>query len=170
MRYRSFQDAVTDAREAWVSDLKYSKSSPLSTLKEGEVLSRDRLLTFHASVSHPFLESMIARLRLKSPRRRAATAWFSSYVAHPSALAFLALGALGLLLVQVQLAILKGPVREMAHSRAADGAGELSQSVASELNASLKNASFVWAVVSNERITGLEDRINGDLVSYRLRK
>lgn len=168
VRYRSFLQAITDARDTWIADLNHSKTSATSEGHAIDTVSTDRLLTFHSSVSHPFLTSAIARMHIHSPQWRAATAWLGSYVAHPPALAFLALGALGLLLVQVQLAVLDGPVRSLAQSQARSGAGEMSQSVTSGLNSQLRNASMEWALASNERIEALENRINDDLVSNSL--
>jgi hypothetical protein len=159
---------VARAREAWLLDLGHSSSSPSAKLDAQEALSDTNLLSFLSASNHPTLSLLLARiatfLRL-TPSRRASLYWFGSYVLHPAALAFLALGVVGLIVVQVQLAVLEGPVRDMAQSRASDGAGEFSTSVLATVNGKMNATSVEFAHGSNEVITALQTTINDDFVS-----
>lgn len=171
-RYRAFLGGVLAAREAWLLDLVGAagaadpKAATAATAHE--TLSTTNLLSFLNASAHPSLFRFVARLsallRLETSSGKANLIWFLSYVAHPYAWAFLALGVVGLVVVQVQIAILDGPVRRMTKERATAGAGEFSSSVTGTLNARMEAAGAEWAESTNRAILGVEDGINTNLV------
>ncbi|GAA5972805.1 hypothetical protein JCM11641_003948 [Rhodosporidiobolus odoratus] len=171
-RYRLFLDGVASAREAWLADLlssSSSSSSPHDSTAKG-TLSSTNLLSFLNATSHPTLFRHLQRLQsllsLQTSNSKAQLIWFLSYIAHPYAWAFLAFGLLGLIVVQLQLAVLDGPVRRMVHERAEGGAGEFSQSVVGALNAKWVESSEEWARQSNEVIGGFQETINEDVFGW----
>lgn len=170
-RYRVFLGGVEAAREAWLNDLLSAASSVAHDAKSQtahETLSTTNLLSFLNASSHPTLFRHVSRLasflRLSTSSSRADLIWFLSYIAHPPAWAFLALGLVGLIVVQIQLAILDGPIRRMVRRRAEDGAGQFSSSVMGALNEKMRNASESWANGTNQVILGLQDDVNNNLV------
>ncbi|GAA5821086.1 hypothetical protein JCM11251_001955 [Rhodosporidiobolus azoricus] len=179
--YRNFLGGVASAREAWLVGLLASSSSTststppsltrssTTTIAE-DTLSTRNLLSFLNASSHPTLFRHLSRLqsllRLRTLNSKANTVWFLSYVAHPYAWGFLAFGLLGLVVVQIQIAVLDGPVSSMVHKRAEQGAGEFSSSVTGILNEKMGNVSREWAEKSNERIAALQEKINDDLFGW----
>lgn len=167
--YQRLLEGVQRAREAWLMDLGHSSSAPSTTVDVREVLADRNLLSFLSASQHPTLSLYLSRaassLRL-SPAGRSRAYWFGAYIFHPSALAFLTLGIVGIIVVQVQLAVLEGPVKDMAQSRASDGAGEFSTSVLSSINGKMNATSVDWAEGSNKVIGALQTGINDDLVSH----
>ncbi|BGP11367.1 plasma membrane fusion protein prm1 [Rhodotorula toruloides] len=172
-RYRVFLGGVEAAREAWLNDLLSAASSVAHDAKSQtahETLSTTNLLSFLNASSHPTLFRHVSRLasflRLSTSSSRADLIWFLSYIAHPPAWAFLALGLVGLIVVQIQLAILDGPIRRMVRRRAEDGAGQFSSSVMGALNEKMRNASESWANGTNQVILGLQDDVNNNLFGW----
>lgn len=170
-RYRAFLGGVAAAREAWLLDLLSAAgaSDPkASSATAQETLSTTNLLSFLNASSHPTLFRFVARLssllRLETSSGKANLIWFLSYVAHPYAWAFLAFGVVGLLVVQVQIAILDGPVRRMTRDKAKQGAGQFSDSVTGTLNAKMEAAGADWASQTNRVILDVQDEINDNLV------
>lgn len=170
-RYRVFLGGVDAAREAWLRDLLDSAGSnrAFTTSTSEETLSRTNLLSFLNASSHPALFNHVSRLStllsLKTSSAKANLIWFLSYIAHPYAWGFLALGVVGLVVVQIQLAVLDGPIRELTHRRAEQGVGEFSERVFGTLNDRMRNASQGWANETNARIMAVQDGINENLVS-----
>lgn len=174
-RYRLFLVGVSEAREAWLANLLSSSSvatssSPHATAPDPtQVLSTPNLLSFLSASSHPSLSRQARRLtsllRLRLPSSRANLIWFLSYILHPTALAFLGFGLLGLLVVQVQLAVLEGPVKASVGKRAGEGASEFGGSVVSALEGKWEEISGEWAEESNRVIGGFEGTVNYDVVS-----
>ncbi|GAA5913508.1 hypothetical protein JCM6882_002383 [Rhodosporidiobolus microsporus] len=169
--YRNFLGGVASAREAWLADL--LSSSPTGPNKPSvaeETLSTRNLLSFLNASSHPTLFSHLSRLqrllRLRTPSSKANAIWFLSYIAHPYAWGFLAFGLLGLVVVQVQIAVLDGPVSAMVSKRAEQGAGEFSSSVTGVLEEKMGSLGREWAEKSNERIAALQETINEDLFGW----
>ena len=138
--YRNFIGGVMSAREAWLRDLVDKSSNSVHPSSAQEALSKPNLLSFLNASSHPTLFAFVSRLqRILSLRTSNAKSsnliWFFSYIAHPHAWAFLAFGLVGLLVVQIQLWTLRGPVKDLTTKRANEGAGEFSNSVIGTLNA-----------------------------------
>ncbi|BGP20079.1 plasma membrane fusion protein prm1 [Rhodosporidiobolus nylandii] len=167
-RYRVFLGGVASAREAWLADLLSSSPSPSHTAQE--TLSIRNLLSFLNASSHPSLFSHLARLqsllRMRTSNAKANLVWFLSYIAHPYAWAFLALGLVGLLVVQIQLAVLDGPVRRAVERRAENGASEFSQSVVSALQSKWNESATEWAAGTNRVIADAQEKINEDVFGW----
>lgn len=127
------------AREAWIRDLVDKGSASVHPSSAQEALSKPNLLSFLNASSHPTLFAFVSRLQrimsLRTSNAKANFLWFFSYIAHPHAWAFLAFGLVGLLVVQIQLWALRGPVKDLTTKRANEGAGEFSNSVIGTLNA-----------------------------------
>lgn len=181
-RYRVFLGGVDAAREAWLRDLVDSARVPRADPAPSaeETLSQTNLLSFLNASAHPTLFRHASRLTSLLSRRRPTTSssskwnaranliWFLSYVAHPYAWGFLALGLVGLVVVQIQLAVLDGPVRDLTHERAQQGAGEFSKSVVGTLNERMREATGGWANETNRAVLEVQDGINNHLVSFLL--
>lgn len=168
-QYRNFLEGVARARESWLIDLGHSPAAPSTSVDAREALSNRNLLSFLSASNHPTLSLLLSRLANALHLRSATRSnlyWFGSYIFHPSALAFLALGTVGLVVVQVQLAVLEGPIKTMAQSRASEGAGEFSTSVLGTINGKMSATSVEWAEGSNKVIGALQEGINDDLVSF----
>ncbi|GAA5863593.1 hypothetical protein JCM3774_006541 [Rhodotorula dairenensis] len=178
-RYRVFLGGVDAAREAWLRDLSESARAHVGTVKSPafevaeeahEALSRRNLLSFLNASRHPTLFKHANRvssfLSLRTSAARTNLIWFLSYIAHPYACGFLVLGIVGLVVVQIQIAVLDGPVRNVTHQRAEQGAGEFSSSVAETLNSKMSTASQKWANGTNAAILELETGINENLFSW----
>ncbi|GAA6008232.1 hypothetical protein JCM10207_000047 [Rhodosporidiobolus poonsookiae] len=164
-RYRAFLAAVSDARGAWLADL--SSSSPSQA---PETLSTPHLLTFLQSTPQPLLTrltSFLSRLlHLRTPPTRAHLSWFLSYIAHPSAWASLALGLTGLLVVQLQIAALEGPVKRAVEQKASDGADSFTAGVTAQLEEKWTKATAEWANGTNGVILGLQGDIDDKLFGW----
>ncbi|BGP51676.1 plasma membrane fusion protein prm1 [Rhodotorula kratochvilovae] len=172
-RYRAFLGGVGAARDAWLSDLLSASgaSDPHAHVSTAqETLSTPNLLSFLNASSHPTLFRLLARLsallRLETPEGKTNLIWFLSYIAHPYAWAFLALGLVGLVVVQIQLAVLDGPVRRMTREKAETGAGEFSTSVAETMNAKMEAAGAEWANGTNRVIQDVQDGVNENLFGW----
>ncbi|GAA5844266.1 hypothetical protein JCM9279_001748 [Rhodotorula babjevae] len=173
-RYRAFLGGVAAAREAWLLDLVGAAAAAdpkaLTASTAHDALSTTNLLSFLNASAHPTLFRLVSRLaallRLETPSSRANLVWFLSYVAHPYAWAFLALGVVGLVVVQVQIAVLDGPVRRMTKDRANQGAGEFSSSVTGTLNEKMELSAAEWAQSTNRAVLGVEDGINTNLFGW----
>lgn len=159
-RYRCYLDGVARAREAWRVDL--GNASP------EEALSTSNLLSFLSAAENPTLALFLARLsnclRL-TPQRRSRMHWLGNYVFHPAPTMFLFLGVPGLLMIQIQLAIVEGPVRTAVQGTASEGLGDFSAQVVAAVNGKMNETSVEFARDSNRLIGGLQEGVNEDLVS-----
>ncbi|GAA5951636.1 hypothetical protein JCM3765_005989 [Sporobolomyces pararoseus] len=168
--YRNFIGGVMSAREAWIRDLVDKSSNAVHPSSAQEALSKPNLLSFINASSHPTLFSFVSRLQrffsLRTTSAKANLIWFLSYIAHPHAWAFLVLGLVGLLVVQIQLWALRGPVKNLTTKRANEGAGEFSNSVVTSLNSKMNESSYDFALRSNQMILSVEDGINEDLFGW----
>ncbi|GAA5872068.1 hypothetical protein JCM16303_000966 [Sporobolomyces ruberrimus] len=168
--YRNFIGGVMSAREAWIRDLVDKSTNSVHPSSAQEALSKPNLLSFLNASSHPTLFAFVSRLQrllsIRTSNARSNLIWFFSYIAHPNAWAFLALGLVGLLVVQIQLWALRGPVKDMTTKRANEGAGEFSNSVIASLNSKMNESSADFAARSNEAIGSVESGINEDLFGW----
>ena len=142
------------------------------TVSVDETLSRTNLLSFLNASSHPTLFKHLSRLssllsldRTTNANAKANLIWFLSYIAHPYAWGFLLFGLVGLVVVQIQIAVLDGPVRAVTEQRAEQGASDFSGSVVEALQGTMRNASLQWANGTNAVIGRVESGINENLVS-----
>ncbi|GAA5880772.1 hypothetical protein JCM1840_001368 [Sporobolomyces johnsonii] len=169
-RYRTFLGGVAAAREAWLLDLLSGPNGAIHPASASDALSKTNLLSFLNASSHPTLFAYVSRLTsllaLRTSNAKANLIWFLSYIASPNAWAFLALGLVGLIVVQIQLAMLQGPVKDLARKRADEGAGEFSSSVLGTLNAKMNASSWEFADETNKVILSVQDGINDDLFGW----
>lgn len=180
--HRVFVGGVDAAREAWLRDLlpldsgldAAAAAAPhnpaFRTVSVDETLSRTNLLSFLNASSHPTLFKHISRLSSllsldRTPDTKANLIWFLSYIAHPYAWGFLLFGLVGLVVVQIQIAVLDGPVRAVTQQRAEQGASDFSGSVVEALQGTMRNASLEWANGTNTVIGRVENGINQNLAS-----
>ncbi|GAA5901421.1 pheromone-regulated protein PRM1 [Sporobolomyces salmoneus] len=168
--YRNFIGGVMSAREAWIRDLVDESTNSVHPSSAEEALSKPNLLSFLNASSHPTLFAFVSRLQrlfsLRTSNAKSNLIWFFSYIAHPHAWAFLVLGLVGLLVVQIQLWALRGPVKDLTTKRANEGAGEFSNSVIGSLNNKLNESSYDFAIKSNRMILSVESGINEDLFGW----
>lgn len=176
--YRVFLGGVDAARETWLRDLLLGSDLDAAAAPQNpafravsvdETLSRTNLLSFLNASSHPTLFKHISRLSSLLSLDRTANAkanliWFLSYIAHPYAWGFLLFGLVGLVVVQIQIAVLDGPVRAVTQQRAEQGASDFSGSVIEALQGTMRNASLEWANGTNTVIGRVESGINENLV------
>ena len=158
-RYRRYVAGVHRAREAWQLEL----------APGADALATARLLAFLGAAESPTLAYLTARLgqRLRwTPSTRSHVQWFGAYVLHPWAVLFLVVGAAGLVLLQVAVALLEGPVRRAAQDQAQAGVAGLSTSVARSIDVSLNATSAQWASETNAVLGRLADAVNDDLVRH----
>ncbi|KAK4700564.1 hypothetical protein P7C70_g5681, partial [Phenoliferia sp. Uapishka_3] len=159
-RYQAFLGAVEHGRNLWQSSLGESKSATLET---------PHLLAFLSSTSHPRISSYISRFtsnRRLGPDWTSSIFWFANYVCHPNALMFLALGVVGIIGVEIQLAVVEGPIRSLARESAESGAGNFAKSLVAEVDGIMGNSSASFAKETNAVITGIQDGINDNLFSW----
>jgi hypothetical protein len=157
-RYYSHLRGIERARSAWRAD----------SATDHDPLSTSSLRAFINDTHYPLLSLIVSKIssHLKLPiRRRNQLHWFLSYIFHPSALIFLLIGAFGLIIISIEIALLEGPVRSQAQARALRGAANFGSTVAETLNQQMNHTSTKYAMDSNHVILGLQDDINQKLVS-----
>lgn len=157
-RYRRYVDGVERARDAWQLDLSPS----------ADRLSTASLLAFLGAAQSPTVSYYLARLatwlRL-SPARRSDAHWFGAYVLHPWAVLFLVVGCVGLVVVQVEVGALEGPVRRAAEKQAGEGVSGLGSGIVGAIDGAMNATSQEWADGTNAALAKFADGINDDLVS-----
>ncbi|KAM0790331.1 hypothetical protein ACM66B_003216 [Microbotryomycetes sp. NB124-2] len=165
-RNKTFLSTLSLVKSSWLSSL-----SPLSP--PSETLSTVRLVTHHSALSHPFVTSLIHSLyppsmqdSHKRTRKRSRTTWFLTYVSNSTGLALLAFGIVGLVVVSIQIAVLRGPVADMARRRAEEGARDFRTSLTETINDDMLESVKSWETGMNERIVALETKVNEDLFDW----
>lgn len=78
---------------------------------------------------------------------------------------FLALGATGLAIISIEIALIQGPVKSQAQTRVAEGISTWGQIVSSTINDQMNATSIKYATESNHLIMGTQNDINNHLVS-----
>lgn len=157
-RYRCYVQSIERSRAVW-----------LTSTDPKDLLSTDSLHTFLGTSQHPFLSYLLAIVAARlhwSKRTVTRITWFFSYIFHPSALPFLLIGGIGLLVIQVQLALLSGPVHRSIVGIAESGLGDIKSTMGKLLGDKMGQAANDWANGSNAVVGGLQDRMNKDLVSW----
>lgn len=81
---------------------------------------------------------------------------------------FFVLGVVGLMVVEIELGLIEGPVRKMVQGQANQGAGDFSKQVELAVNAHMNGTSSDYARDSNKIIMRVQDGINKDLVCREL--
>lgn len=160
-RYRMFLEGVSRARQAWQIDMGDKKSLD-------ETLSTPSLLSFLSASHHPTISLWLARVAVwfrLSPEHRASMYWFMAYICHPTAIILLFLGLFGIVVIQIQLALLEGPIKKAVQAKAADSASDFSAQVLATVNSNLNSTSVEFAQASNKVVETLQNGINNELVS-----
>lgn len=162
--YNSHLRGVKRAKSSWQNDLQ-SGTNPADSL------SVTNLRSFLAAADHPTLHiilSKISNLFNLSNKSRTKLHWFGNYIFHQSAFIFLMIGVLGLLFIQIQLALLAGPMKTSAQKASVAGLRGVSSSLIGDVNQRMNASSIQYASQTNSIIQGYEDKLNHDLVSNAL--
>ena len=158
-RYKAYLRGIDQAREAWLLDRG-------SDVRGGE-LSKEDLRAFLEASQHPTFSLLLAKIsRNWSQGRKTTSRWFGSYILHPSAIAFLIIGVVGLIVIEIELGLLEGPVRDQIQQQSSRGLGGFSAKVLASVNGNMNATSIKYASDSNAVVTGLQKNINEDLVSF----
>ena len=120
------------------------------------------LFAFIDATHQPWLHRLVRRF-IRDPARRTRVTWATLYATQPTALAFLALGLLTLLLVELQFAFL-GIIRARGISSVDGALTDASSAIVGALGGSMNTTSADFAAQSNAHIQSLADGINADLV------
>ena len=134
---------------------------------QGAVPSVVALFAFVDATHRPWLHRLVRRF-VRDPARRTRVTWATLYATQPTALAFLALGLLTLLLVELQFAFL-GIIRARGISSVDGALTDASSAIVGALGGSMNTTSADFAAQSNAHIQSLADGINADLVRRRPR-
>lgn len=160
-RWKCYLASVNRAKEAWSIDMS-------DGITRDEAMSIPNLLAFLSASQHPRLSLSLARIARwlgLTKERKASLYWFGNYIAHPMALIFLMLGVSGLIIVEIQLGLLEGPLKGTVQGQAKVGASDFSNQVLKVVNDNMNGTSIKYANDSNTIIQDLQHGINNDLVS-----
>ncbi|KAL8293032.1 hypothetical protein RQP46_000726 [Phenoliferia psychrophenolica] len=161
-RYNAVLAAVDRGRDLWRGDLANGAGAD-------SALQTPHLLAFLSATQQPFVTRIVSwiasRFRL-GQQWTTSLFWFANYICHPNALLFLALGLIGLIGVEIQLALVEGPIRDAARDQAAVGAGAFSSGLTSKIDAVMANSSAAYANSTNKIILGVQDGINNNLFGW----
>ncbi|KAK4046906.1 plasma membrane fusion protein prm1 [Microbotryomycetes sp. JL221] len=177
-RNKRFISTLNMVKSNWLSSL-----SPMSTPLE--TLSSLRLVEHHSALSHPFITNLVHKLfpysttstlqsnlvdqQLYQQRRQRIKTrinWFLLYMTNTTALSLLMFGLLGIIVLQIQIWILKGPITEIAKQKAYKGSINFSQSIENSVNENILNSTRQWQIEMNERISSLETKVNADMFEW----
>ncbi|KAF8639502.1 hypothetical protein AX17_001407 [Amanita inopinata Kibby_2008] len=166
-KWRCMKAHLEYIRQAWMSDPAKYNVKPLSSVPE-ITLSDHNLLLLQLDSTHPLITRIVntlsARLRL-SPSQHINLRWFFSYIFHPPALACFLIGFFGLLCVEIQL-LAMGPLVAKFSDRAAATTVDLSNTIATAINASMYNQSSTYANDVNGRVDVIQTTINNGVFGW----
>ena len=158
-RYKAYLRGIDQAREAWLLDR--------GDAATGGDLSKEDLRAFLEASQHPTFSLLLAKIsRNWSQGRKTTSRWFGSYILHPSAIAFLVIGIVGLIVIEIELGLLEGPVRNQISQQSSKGLGGFSAKVLGAVNENMNATSIKYASESNQVVMGLQKTINDDLVGF----
>ncbi|KAJ7626413.1 hypothetical protein DFH06DRAFT_739804 [Mycena polygramma] len=154
-------------RQAWTTDPTLYKQHP-SGDTPNVTLTDHNLLMLQANGAHPLLtriaNTLSAKLRL-SPSKHINLQWFLHYVFHPPALACFLIGFFGLLSVELQLLAIH-PLVDKYSAQAAETATGFSNTIATNINASMYNQSAAYASSVNAHVDSIQSSINDGLFGW----
>jgi hypothetical protein len=167
-KWRSLKRHLERTRAAWTTDpTLLHPSVPTSAAGPTMELTDHNMLVLMSTSQHPLLSrfsnwlSTVFKLR---PQTYTHVRWFLAYVFHPTALACLLIGLLGVLSVQVQLMAI-GPLEAKYQAKATAAAADFSNTIAAQMNASMFTQSAAYAADINGRVsaiqTGIDDGVFG---------
>ena len=128
----------------------------------------ENLLIIHAYIEHPLWSRFIYALsgRLNWSRETTnALGWFGTYVFHQAAMVCLMVGVLGIFAVQIQLLAAR-PLQARFSTQVATAISDFSNTIASNINATMVGTSKRYADDMNARIDAAQSTINDDLFGW----
>ena len=166
-KWRCMHRHLQYTREAWTTDPTMYHPDPKGNVPQ-VTLTDHNLLMLQANGSHPLLtriaNTLSARLRLTTSQH-IHLSWFFHYIFHPPALACFAIGFVGLLSVEIQLAAI-GPIRAKYSDQATAVVSDFSNTIATSINASMYNQSSAYANDVNTRVDAVQSSINNGLFGW----
>ncbi|KAG0143182.1 hypothetical protein CROQUDRAFT_49155 [Cronartium quercuum f. sp. fusiforme G11] len=150
--YKRMVKKVDEARDVWLYGSRDSFSS-------------SNLLAFFHNVQNPFASTMTNKLLRSKRPRTFRLPWFLAYITWPSALLFLGVGLLGLLVVEVQLFALHG-VRNQAVNQANSGVSDMTNLLADKINSQTANISARFAEDTNSVIIRFQSDVNDHMLGW----
>ncbi|KAG6874500.1 hypothetical protein C0995_010410 [Termitomyces sp. Mi166 len=165
-KWRCMKRHLEYTRQAWISDptMSHAKvaSAPIVTLTD------HNLMMLNASSAHPLLTRIankISKLLHLSPSQHTHLQWFFHYIFHPPALACLLIGLIGLLSIQIQLAVMD-PLTNKYQQRSADATADFSNTIFTAINGSMYNQSATYANEVNARVDTIQTTINDGVFGW----
>ncbi|GAA98787.1 uncharacterized protein L969DRAFT_626659 [Mixia osmundae IAM 14324] len=159
-------ETIESAKEIWLKQQQMSKRFSLDSRQtSGDLLSTRSLRVFLHDAQFPLLHKSVLACEAKVPAlRRSSSArdslsWLLSFICHPTALLVLALGLVGLISIEIQIAMLND-FRGPATQQAAAGTAILTQNASTALEARLQDASTQYAASVNSVLQTTETSLN----------
>jgi hypothetical protein len=162
---RSLLMTLHRARAQWFpNDTAYQ---PEKTAQRWEPTDED-LLIMHAYLEHPLWSRFIYALSGRFNWSRETTnalGWFGTYVFHRAAMVCLMIGLFGLLSVELQFLAAR-PLQAHYSAQVANAVNDFSNTIASNINATMAADSKRYAGDLNVRIDAAQSTINDDLFGW----
>ncbi|KAG8805096.1 plasma membrane fusion protein prm1 [Serendipita sp. 399] len=162
-RWHALQAAVSSIQDSW-TDPTATNTTSTSTTPVVE-LTKDNLLVLQSQLEHGYRTKFLAKTRRLLHLRARTTnnfAWFIAYVTYPPALMCLLIGALGLIVVGIQLALVD-PLRKEFNQLEQLVIGNYTQQVADAINSAMAIDSVAYANEVNGWIDQTSNVINNDV-------
>ena len=162
---RSLLNGLRRARDQWFPDYDVGQSD--KSIQRWEP-TEENLLIMHAYVEHPLWSRFIYALSGRFNWSRETTnalGWFGAYVFHQAAMVCLMVGVLGLLAVQLQLLVAR-PLQAQYSAQVTTAINDLSNTIASSVNATMASHSKQYADDLNALIDATQSTINVDLFGW----
>ncbi|KAI0744143.1 hypothetical protein C8Q80DRAFT_881646 [Daedaleopsis nitida] len=165
-KWRAMQAHFQRVRQAFVSD------PGVTTIAfKGDLYARTTehdLMSIEGTIGHPWIAKLVLLMQDKLKLRQATKdklIWFFNYVFFPPALACFLIGVFGLLSVELQLLAI-GPIQHHYEQQAASSVTDISNLVATSINASMYNDSATYASQVNARVDAVQSTINDGMFGW----
>ena len=162
---RSLLMKLRRARDQWFTGYNVGQSE--KSIQRWEPTD-ENLLIMHAYIEHPLWSRFIYALSGRFNWSRETTnalGWFGAYVFHQAAMVCLMVGVLGLFAVQLQLLAAR-PLQAHYSAQVTTVINDLSNTIASNVNATMASHSKRYADDVNTRIDAAQSTINDDLFGW----
>jgi hypothetical protein len=162
---RSLLMSLHRARDRWFTDSIVYQSEKATQRWEP---TDENLLIIHAYIEHPLWSRFIYALSGRFNWSRETTnslGWFGAYVFHQAAMVCLMVGVLGILAVELQLLAAR-PLQAHYSAQVATAINDFSNTIASNINATMLEQSKRYADDLNVRINAAQSTINDDLFGW----
>jgi hypothetical protein len=165
-KWRCLKRHLEFTRQAWTSDptMRYTGPAGAPTVS----LTDHNLMMLQLDAQHPLLTRIannFSRLFHMSPAQHTNFRWFLHYIFHPPALACFLIGAFGILSVELQLLAVR-PLEAKYTAAANASVTDFSNSIATQINASMYNQSATYANGVNAPIEAIQSSINDGLFGW----